>query len=179
MLPRLALALVFALSVQSVSADARTTNVKVVNGRSAPALVMDQTVLRPVRLETSARLETGESFAPLELFTPPPGMMLVVEFLTIRAFVEDPTANALLEIVETPETGNDITLARLDAFPPPVELGISTRYQQTLTQQVLLYATDTIFLSIDRGEKTNGPAAFGRRRRRRLRLSGYLVPAPR
>jgi hypothetical protein len=36
---------------------------------------MDQTVLRPVRLETSARLETGESFAPLELFTPPPGMM--------------------------------------------------------------------------------------------------------
>jgi hypothetical protein len=116
MLPRLALALVFALSVQSVSADARTTNVKVVNGRSAPALVMDQTVLRPVRLETSARLETGESFAPLELFTPPPGMMLVVEFLTIRAFVEDPTANALLEIVETPETGNDITLARLDAF---------------------------------------------------------------
>jgi hypothetical protein len=58
-------------------------------------------------------------------------------------------------------------------------LSISTRYQQTLTQQVLLYATDTIFLSIDRGEKTNGPAAFGRRRRRRLRLSGYLVPAPR
>jgi hypothetical protein len=166
-------ALIFALSVQTVSAAAGATNVKVVNGRSAPALVMDQTVQQPVRVETVARLETGNSAVPLELLTPTPGTMVVIEYLTIRAFVEDPTANALLSIVEAPQSGNDITLARLDAFPPPIELGIVTRYQQTLTQQVLLYATDTVFLDIDRGQKTNGNATFS------VTISGYQVPAPR
>jgi hypothetical protein len=98
MLCRLVLIATFAMIVSAVSAEARTTKVKVVNTRAAPALVVDQTVLQPVQVNANVRLDDNQAGTDLELFTPPAGNMVVIEYLTIQAFVEDPTANALLEL---------------------------------------------------------------------------------
>jgi hypothetical protein len=162
---------ILALIMGAVGAEAATTRVKVVNGRGAPALVMDQTVLRPVHGNATVRLEAGPRFADLELFTPPTGQMVVIEYLTIQAFVEEPTANAFLELEGDLGEGGGIEHA-LEAFPPPIELGIGTVFQQTLTQHVLLYSTGTVVLSIDRGQENAKLGVF------EVSFSGYLVKAP-
>jgi hypothetical protein len=51
-------------------------------------------------------------------------------------------------------------------------LGILTTYQQILTQHVLFYSTDTVFLQIERGQKRSGVAFYD------VTFSGYLVKAP-
>jgi len=159
-----------ALIVGAVGAEAATTRVKVVNGRGAPAVVMDQTVLRPVHGNATARLDGRSRFADLELFTPPAGQMVVIEYVTMQAFVEEQTANAVLELEGG--LGEEGIEHALEAFPPPIELGIGTLYQQTLTQHVLLYSTGTVVLSIDRGEKATKLGVFD------VSFSGYLVKAP-
>ena len=171
MLWKVVVTLILAMSVGAVSAEARINNVKVVNGRNAPAVVVDQTVLRPVQGNANVRLDDGQSGTDLELFTPPLGQMVVIEYLTIQAFVEDPTANALLELEGGLGEDGGVEHA-LEAFPPPIELGILTKYQQILTQQVLFYSTDTVFIQIERGQKTTGSATFD------VTFSGYLVKAP-
>ena len=168
---RFSLIAILALIMGAVGAEAATTRVKVVNGRNAPALVMDQTVLRPVHGNATVRLEASSRFADLEVFTPPAGQMVVIEYLTILALVEDSAANALLELEGG--LGEEGIEHALEAFPPPIELGILTLFQQTLTQEVLLYSTDTVVLSIDRGQKHAKLGIF------EVSFSGYLVKAPR
>jgi hypothetical protein len=161
---------ILALIMGPVGAEAATTRVKIINGRAAPALVMDQTVLRPVHGNATVRQDPGSRFADLELFTPPPGQMVVIEYLTILASVEDQTANALLELEGG--LGEEGIEHALEGFPPPIELGIGTLFQQTLTQEVLLYSTTTVVLSIDRGQKNAKLGIF------EVSFSGYLVKAP-
>src|SRR5262245_42905133 len=110
--------------------EGATINVKVVNGRGAPAPVMDQRVLRPVHGNANVRLEAGESGAFLELFTPPAGQMIVIEYLTIQAFVSEPTANALLTL--SGDLGEDSEVQHyLDAFPSPTSINVGpTTYEQ-------------------------------------------------
>jgi hypothetical protein len=86
---------VFAMMVGAVGFAEAATTVKVVNGRGAPALVMDQTVLQPVHGNANVLLEAGQTGADLELITPPAGKMVVIEYLTIQAFVSELAANAL------------------------------------------------------------------------------------
>jgi hypothetical protein len=161
---------ILALIMGIVGAEAATTRVEVVNGRGAPALVMDQTVLRPVHGNATVRMEASSRFADLEVFTPPAGQMVVIEYLTILALVEDQTANALLELEGAlGEEGIEHALA---VFPPPIELGILTLFQQTLTEEVLLYSTDSVVLSIDRGQRNTKLGIF------EVSFSGYLVEAP-
>lgn len=171
MLRRLVLIVTLAMITSAVGAEAAPAKVKVVNGRAAPALVMDQMVLQPVHGNANVRLEAGQSDAELELFTPPAGQMVVIEYLTILALVEDSAANALLELEGG--LGEEGIEHALEAFPPPIELGILTLFQQTLTQEVLLYSTDTVVLSIDRGQKNAKLGIF------EVSFSGYLVKAPR
>ena len=76
---------ILALIVSALGAEAATTRVEVVNGRDAPASVMDQTVLRPVHGNTDVRLQAGQMRATLELITPPEGQMVVIKYVTIRA----------------------------------------------------------------------------------------------
>jgi hypothetical protein len=153
------------------AADAATTNVKVVNGRNAPALVMDQTVVQPVHGNASVRLNAGEGSAFLELITPPAGKMVVIEYLSIHAFTREATANALLKLFGSLGEGAEIE-HYLDAFPPPISIGVTSAFQQTLTQQVLLYSTGPVALNIQRGDKDALVGDFD------VSFSGYLVKSP-
>jgi hypothetical protein len=89
---------ILALLVGAAGAEAAPSRVKVVNGRDAPASVMDQTVLRPIHGNTDVRLQAGEMRATLELITPPEGKMVVIKYITIRVFAREQTANALLAL---------------------------------------------------------------------------------
>jgi hypothetical protein len=162
----------FAIFMSVVSAvQAATTSVEVVNGRGAPALVMDQTVLRPVQGNATRRLEAGHRFADLELITPPEGKMVVIEYITIRVFAEEETANALVELQGDLGEGAGIEHS-LEAFPASISLGVLTVFQQTLTQHVLFYSTGPVGLEIDRGRKNAKLGIF------EVAFSGYLVNAP-
>jgi hypothetical protein len=172
MLCRLVSIFSFAVIAGAVGAEAAPTKVKVVNGRDAPALVMGQTVLHPVHGNVNVRLEAGQTDADLELITPPAGQMVVVEYLTIQAFVEEATANALLTL--SGDLGEDHEVQHyLDAFPPPSSLNVGiTTLEQILRQDVLLYSTGPVHLDINRGQKDTLVALFD------VTFSGYLVKAP-
>jgi hypothetical protein len=160
-----------ALLMGAAGAEAAPSRVKVVNGRDAPASVMDQTVLRPVHGNTDVRLQAGQMRATLELITPPEGKMVVIRYVTIRAFVSEQTANALLVLSGDLGEGHEVEHF-LDAFPPPISLNVVSTFQQLLTQRVLLYSTGPVRLDIDRGQISGQVGDFD------VSFSGYLVKAP-
>jgi hypothetical protein len=162
---------ILALLVGAAGAEAAPSRVKVVNGRDAPASVMDQTVLRPIHGNTDVRLQAGEMRATLELITPPDGKMVVIKYITIRVFAREQTANALLAL--SGDLGERQEVEHyLDAFPAPIDLNIVSSFQQTLTQRVLLYSTGPVRLDIDRGQISGQVGDFD------VSFSGYLVQAP-
>jgi hypothetical protein len=163
---------VFAMMVGAVGFAEAATTVKVVNGRGAPALVMDQTVLQPVHGNANVLLEAGQTGADLELITPPAGKMVVIEYLTIQAFVSELAANALLTL--SGDLGEEHEVQHyLDAFPPPTSLNVGiTTFEQILRQHVLLYSTGPVHLDINRGQKDDLVGLFD------VTFSGYLVKAP-
>ena len=168
---RLFVIAVLALIVGAVDAEAATTRVKVVNGRGAPALLMDQTVLQPVHGNASVRLEAGQRGTTLELITPPDGRMAVIRHITIRVFAREATANALLALTGDLGEGHEVE-HYLDAFPPPISLNVVSTFQQMLTHHVLLYSTGPVRLDIDRGQIHEQVGDFD------VSFSGYLVQAP-
>jgi hypothetical protein len=112
----------------------------VVNGRGGPALVFDQTVLQPVHGNATARLQAGERDGFLELITPPAGKMVVIAYVTMRALVNEATANALL--VLSGDLGEDREVEHhLEVFPRRSTGPVVSNFQQLLTQHVLLYST--------------------------------------
>jgi hypothetical protein len=159
------------LIVGAIDAEAATSRVNVVNGRGAPALVMDQKVLRPVHGNTGIRLQAGQRGTTLELITPPEGKMVVIKYLTIRVFAREATANALLALSGDLGEGREVE-HYLRAFPPPISLNVVSTYQQMLTQHVLLYSTGPVRLDIDRGQLDEQVGDFD------VSFSGYLVKAP-
>jgi hypothetical protein len=163
---------VFAMMVGAVGFAEAATTVKVVNGRGAPALVTDQTVLQPVHGNANVLLEAGQTGADLELITPPAGKMVVIEYLTIQAFVSELAANALLTL--SGDLGEEHEVQHyLDAFPPPTSLNVGiTTFEQILRQHVLLYSTGPVHLDINRGQKDDLVGLFD------VTFSGYLVKAP-
>ena len=172
MLRRLVLIVTLATITSAVGAEAAPTKIKVVNGRGAPAPVMDQMVLQPVHGNANVRLEAGQTGAELELFTPPAGQMVVIEYLTIQAFVAEATANALLTL--SGDLGEQQEVQHyLDALPPPTSLNVSIGpFEQMLRQQVLLYSTGRVYLDINRGQKDTLEGLFD------VTFSGYLIKAP-
>jgi hypothetical protein len=160
-----------AIIIGAVGAAEAATNVKVRNKANDPVPVVDQTVLQPVQGNVRVRLLAGERSTTLDLITPPDGKMVVIEYLTIRVFAREETANALLDLTGSLGAAGGVRHF-LEAFPPPINVNVVSAFQQMLTQHVLLYSTGPVRLNIDRGQKDTVVADFD------VSFSGYLVDAP-
>ena len=90
---------------------------------------------------------------------------------TIRAFVREQTANALLALSGDLGEGHEVEHF-LHAFPPPISLNVVSTFQQLLTQPVVLYSTGPVRLDVDRGQISGQVGDFD------VSFSGYLVQAP-
>jgi len=140
------------------------------NARGAE--VTDQSVREPVQGNVQVRLEANDTSAFLELIDPPDGKMVVINYVTIRSFSESDDANALLSLIGA--IGTDAVVHFMEPLPPPFHSGIVTGKTQTVQRSLLLYSTEPVRSTIQRGSFLKGTIAIFN-----VSFSGYLVNAPR
>ena len=153
-----------------------TGNLAVDTSTNAPLLVrdVDNPARQPViRLADDVNVLVGETQASKQMYTVPAGKRLVIEFVSVRTFV-DPGQKVFVEVgVSDGQTSYDINLAPtlVGKFPA----GNSGLFgdRSAISQQTRLYANagDTVHAFVQKNDDTGAGQA-------NINVTGYLVDVP-
>ncbi|MCP5150239.1 MAG: hypothetical protein H6983_10210 [Ectothiorhodospiraceae bacterium] len=150
----------------------RSTPVTVVNPESAPVPVTPTSVAgRPVQGSVVLVVPAGE-FSDLEqLIVPPPGTMVVIEYLTIAVDSRNTEEQGAVGI-RTALDGSAV-VHRLGPLPPLVRTGLGSGFSQELQRNLTLYSDAAVDVFYQRGTGFDGERAIVQ-----VTFAGRLVPIP-
>ena len=149
----------------------KPTPVKVVNPDSAPIPVkLQEKREEPVQAQETLVVVAGESSGAVDLYIPPAGKLLIIEYITIQ--VDSRNEEQGILILETNMNGEPVS-HRLGPLPPQVYTGLGSGTTQTLQRSLLAYSDGVVSFRYVRGTGLDGERAIVG-----ITMSGRLVDIP-
>jgi hypothetical protein len=166
--------LLTSFSVDAGAARKRKKPVRVVvtnkDTSPVPVKVQDVRVDVPVQAKALLVLLAGVSSASAELFVPPPGKLLVVEYLTIT--VDSRNEEQAYPVLRTGLDGEEVS-HNLGPLPARVQTGLGSGWTIMLQRNLVAYSDEAAVFSY-----TRGTGFLGERAIVQVSMSGRLLDGP-